>query len=184
VEKTTILWSFLMHRDMQKKFWAAHTYTYSCMNKTNTWLSMWVLQGKCYKVPDLGLELVNCDWVCLWLLIVYQLLVKEVGRIMSWLNASWAGLAFKVIWNVVLMAHITGMRSSCWADMVSRSWVTRWLERRRFPITWWVCSRIPLAWGFLTVVNLDQIPYDWRSSWNLAETNSVPLSCKQSTGWG
>jgi hypothetical protein len=39
--------------------------------------------------------------------------------------------------------------------------------------------RIPLAWEFLTVVNLDQIPYDWRSSWN-----SVPLSCKQSTGWG
>jgi hypothetical protein len=63
------------------------------------------------------------------------------------LNASWAGLAFKVVWNVVLMAHITGMRSSCWAHTVSRSWAMRWLERRRFPITWWVHSRIPLAWA-------------------------------------
>jgi hypothetical protein len=100
------------------------------------------------------------------------------------LNASWAGLAFKVVWNVVLMAHITGIWSSCWADTVSRSWVTRWLECRRFPIIWWICSRIPLAWGFLTVVDLDQIPYDWRSSWNSVEMNSVPLSCKQSTGQG
>jgi hypothetical protein len=57
---------------------------------------------------------------------------------MSRLNASWAGLAFKVVWNVVLMAHITGMRSSCWADTGSRSWAMRWLKRRRFPITWWV----------------------------------------------
>jgi hypothetical protein len=103
---------------------------------------------------------------------------------MSQLNASWAGLAFKVVWNVVLMAHITGMRRSCWADVVSRSWAMRQLERRRFPITWWVHSSIPLAWGFLTVVSLDRIPYDWRSSWNWAETNSVPLSCKQSTGRG
>jgi hypothetical protein len=93
---------------------------------------------------------------------------------MSWLNANWAGLAFKVVWNVVLMAHITGMRSSCWADTVSRSWATRWLECRRFPITWWVRSSIPLAWGFLTVVSLDWIPYDWRSSWNLVAMN--PLS--------
>jgi hypothetical protein len=45
---------------------------------------------------------------------------------MSRLNASWAGLAFKVVWNVVLMAHITGMRSSCWADTVSRSWSGDW----------------------------------------------------------
>jgi hypothetical protein len=118
------------------------------------------------------------------LLMAYQLVAKEVGRIMSWLNASWAGLAFKVVLNLVLMAHITGMRSSCWADTVSRSWVMRQMECRRFPITWWVHLRIPLAWGFLTVVNLDWIPYDWRSSWNLAETNFVPLSCKQSTGWG
>jgi hypothetical protein len=35
----------------------------------------------------------------------------------------------------------------------------RWLECRRFPITWWVRSSIPLAWGFLTVVNLDWIPW-------------------------
>jgi hypothetical protein len=103
---------------------------------------------------------------------------------MSWLNASWAGLAFKVVWNVMLMAHITGMRSSCWADTVSRSWAMRQLECRRLPITWWVHSSILLAWGFLTVVSLDRIPYDWRSSWNSAETNSVPLSCKQSTGQG
>jgi hypothetical protein len=129
-------------------------------------------------------SLADYDWACLQLLMAYQLVVKEVGRIMSWLNASWAGLAFKVLWNIVLMAHITGMRSSCWADTVSRSWVTRQLKCRRFPITWWVRSRILLAWGFLTVVNLDQIPYDWRSSWNLVETNSVSLSCKQSTGWG
>jgi hypothetical protein len=101
---------------------------------------------------------------------------------MSQLKASWAGLAFKVVWNVVLMAHITGMRSCCWAEMVARSWARRWLEHRRFPMTWWVHSRIPLAWGFLMVVKLDLIPYDWRSSWNLAEMNSVPLSCKQSTG--
>jgi hypothetical protein len=100
------------------------------------------------------------------------------------LNASWAGLAFKVMWNVVLMAHITGMRSFCWADMVLRSWAMRWLERRRFQITWWVHSRILLAWEFLTVVNVDWIPYDWRSSWNSVETSSVPLSCKQSTSWG
>jgi hypothetical protein len=103
---------------------------------------------------------------------------------MSRLNASWAGLAFKVMWNVVLMTHISGMRISCWADMVSRSWAMRHLECRRFPITWWVPSRIPLAWGFLTVVSLDWIPYDWRSSWNLAEMNSFPLSCKQPTGQG
>jgi hypothetical protein len=103
---------------------------------------------------------------------------------MSWLNASWAGLAFKVVWNVVLIAHITGMRSSCWADTVSRSWAMRRLERRRFPITWWVHSSIPLPWGFLTVVSLDWIPYYWRSSWNSVETNYVPLSCKQSTGRG
>jgi hypothetical protein len=64
---------------------------------------------------------------------------------MSRLNASWAGVAFKVVWKVVLMAHITGMRRSCWADMVSRSWTMRRLECRRFPITWWVHSRIPLA---------------------------------------
>jgi hypothetical protein len=89
----------------------------------------------------------DCDWACLQLLMAYQLVAKEVGRIMSWLNA---------------MSQ---------------------LECRRLPITWWVCSRIPLAWGFLTMVNLDLIPYDW-SSWNLAETNSVPLSCKQPTGWG
>jgi hypothetical protein len=31
----------------------------------------------------------------------------------------------------------------------------RRLERRRLPFTWWVRSRIPLAWGFLTVVKLD-----------------------------
>jgi hypothetical protein len=31
--------------------------------------------------------------------------MKEVGKIMSQLN--------KVVWNVVLMAHITGMRCSC-----------------------------------------------------------------------
>jgi hypothetical protein len=30
------------------------------------------------------------------------------------------GLLFKVVWNVVLMAHITGMRSSCWVDTVAR----------------------------------------------------------------
>ncbi len=33
VEKATILWSCLMHRDVQKKFWATHEYTYLCMNK-------------------------------------------------------------------------------------------------------------------------------------------------------
>jgi hypothetical protein len=41
-----------------QKFWAAHTYTYSCMNKTNIWLSAWALWAKCHKVPHLGLELV------------------------------------------------------------------------------------------------------------------------------
>ncbi len=73
----------------------------------------------------------DCDWACLRLLMAYQLVAKEVGRIMSWLNASWAGLAFKVVLNLVLMAHITGMRSSCWADTVSRSWVMRQMECRR-----------------------------------------------------
>jgi hypothetical protein len=126
----------------------------------------------------------DCDWACLQLMMAYQLVAKEVGRIMSWLKASWAGFALKVVWNVVLMAHITSMRSFCWAEMVARSWATRRMEHKRFPITWWVHLRILLAWGFLTVVNLDQIPYDWRSSWNLAETNCIPLSCKQSTGWG
>jgi hypothetical protein len=29
------------------------------------------------------------------------------------LNASCAGLAFKVVWNIELMAHMTGMRSFC-----------------------------------------------------------------------
>jgi hypothetical protein len=57
---------------------------------------------------------------------------------MSWLNASWAGLAFKVVWNLVLMAHITGMRSSCWADTVSRSWVMRQMECRRFQGYHWL----------------------------------------------
>jgi hypothetical protein len=106
-------------------------------------------------------------------MIVYSAkrLANEVGRIMLWVNASWAGLALKVVWDVVLMAH---MRSSCWADILSRSWEMRQLEHR-FLITWWVHLRIPLAWEFLTVVNLDQIPYDWRSSWNSVETNYVPL---------
>ena len=124
------------------------------------------------------------DCACLRWLMAYQLAAKVVGRIISRLNASCAGLAFKVVWNVELMAHMTGMRSSCWAATEVRSWVMRWLERRRFPITWCVRSRIPLACGFLTVVSLDLIPYDCRSSWNSAETNSVPLSCKQSTGRG
>jgi hypothetical protein len=49
-----------------------------------------------------------------------------IGGKGSWKNhvaveCKLSGLAFKVVWNVVLMAHITGMRSSCWADMVSRS---------------------------------------------------------------
>ncbi len=118
-------------------------------------------------------------WACLWWLMAYQLAAKDVGRIMSWMKASWAWLSFKVVWNVVLMAHITGMRSSCWAEMVARSWVMRQLKCRRFPMTWWVCLRILWAWAFLMVVNLDLIPYDWRSSWNSVEMNSVPLSCKQ-----
>jgi hypothetical protein len=58
VEKTTILWSCLMHP--AKKFWATHKYTYSCMDKINTWLSTWALRAKCHKVPHLGLECVIC----------------------------------------------------------------------------------------------------------------------------
>jgi hypothetical protein len=108
--------------------------------------------------------LADCDWACLRLLMAYQLAVKDIRRIMLQLKASQAGLAFKVVWNVVLMAHITGMRSPCWAAMVQRSWAMMQLECRRFPITWWVHLRIPLSWGFLMVVNSDQIPYDWRSS--------------------
>ncbi len=72
------------------------------------------------------------DWAgcaCLRWLMAYQLVAKDVGRIMSRLKASWAGLAFKVlVWNVVLMAHITGMRSSCWAV-----WGYHWLEG----FWWW-----------------------------------------------
>jgi hypothetical protein len=105
---------------------------------------------------------------------------------MSWQNASWAGLAFKVVWNVVLMAHITGMRSSCWADMVSRSWAMRWLERRRFPITWWVYSSSYTVG--LRVFDSGHFGSNsiWlkKFSWNSTETNSVPLSCTQSTGRG
>ncbi len=133
-------------------------------------------QNSCRMHLQFLASLADYDWACLRLLMAYQLAAKEVGRIMLRLNASWAGLAFKVLWNIVLMAHITGMRSSCWADTVLRSWAMRQLKRRRFPITCWVHSRIPLAWGFLTVVNLDRIPYDWRCSWNLAETTSVSLS--------
>jgi hypothetical protein len=39
--------------------------------------------------------------------------MNKVGKIMSQLN--------KVVWNVVLMAHITGMRCSCQAATVWRS---------------------------------------------------------------
>ncbi len=86
-----------------------------CLPKYGLPMSRWMrtsslMQNSCGMRLQFLASAADCDWVCLRLLMAYQLMVKEVGRIMLRLNASWAGLAFKVVWNVVLMAHITGMR--------------------------------------------------------------------------
>jgi hypothetical protein len=54
---------------MCKFFWVVCKYTYSCMDKTNTWLSTWAPWAKCHKMPHLGLELVlrkNGEWSAGW----------------------------------------------------------------------------------------------------------------------
>ncbi len=66
--------------------------------------------------------------ICLRVLMAYQLVAKEVGRIMSWLNASWAGVTDKICMMMTRLACNWAIESSISASLSDMPWPLRFWQ--------------------------------------------------------
>ena len=141
------------------------------------------VEWECSILPEFSTALL-CSiaaWQQAWM--AWQSTLTVAGRIMFLPNTSWPGVAWRVVWQVHLIAWAAALNTSPKGFVGSNSCSSNSWVQSMLLSTWWICSMMELAWGLWVVLGFIPGP---KPQWMMVSLNSALFSDPPSIpkNWG